>query len=168
MSDQSTGKPDTAALTSAAAVAAHVSIVSVRFTSFSALTSHRAFEKVPERIKPKIGFTEPQIRRVEGSLAFTTTLLCRFAVEDGDPLSPILDIRATAEVVYTHDPAATISDADARSFASLNVPFNAWPYWREFAQSSLLRLGLPAFPLPLFRVADARKMLVRDDPPAVK
>jgi hypothetical protein len=27
--------------------------------------------------------------------------------------------------------------------------FNVWPYWREFVQSMTVRMGLPAFPVPL-------------------
>ncbi len=30
---------------------------------------------------------------------------------------------------------------------------DVWPYWRELAQSLTVRMGLPAFPLPLMRPA---------------
>jgi len=29
-----------------------------------------------------------------------------------------------------------------------------WPYWREFVQSMTVRMGLPAFPVPLLNVTD--------------
>jgi hypothetical protein len=37
-------------------------------------------------------------------------------------------------------------------FAVANVPFNAWPYWRELVQSACSRLGLPRLVLPTHRL----------------
>lgn len=46
-------------------------------------------------------------------------------------------------------------EATARAleeFAQSNGVYNAWPYWREYLQSTTARMGLPAFVLPVFRV----------------
>jgi hypothetical protein len=39
---------------------------------------------------------------------------------------------------------AELTDDDCADFASLNGLYNAWPYLREFCQSTSLRMLLPA------------------------
>jgi preprotein translocase subunit SecB len=38
---------------------------------------------------------------------------------------------------------------------------NIWPYWREFVQSMTLRMGLPAFPVPLINVDKLKKQMAK-------
>ena len=45
--------------------------------------------------------------------------------------------------------AATREDLEA--FCAMNGVFNAWPYAREFVQSSMARMNLPALVLPVMR-----------------
>jgi len=42
-------------------------------------------------------------------------------------------------------------------FARLNGIYNAWPYWREFVQSTIARMGLPPLVVPVFQLAGARR-----------
>jgi len=42
--------------------------------------------------------------------------------------------------------------ADVPAFAATNCMVHVWPYYRELVQSTAWRMGLPPFPLPLFRV----------------
>lgn len=37
-------------------------------------------------------------------------------------------------------------------FKKVNLPLNTWPYFREFVQSSTVRIGLPPLVLPVFQV----------------
>src|SRR5205814_5930722 len=98
-------------------------------------------------------FTRP-IVRLEGTHAiFTTTFLFRISAKSGDVVA--FDLNATTELIYSMPADAEIADADLEEFGQVNVPFNAWAYWRELSQSSFCRLGLPPLALPLFRVQDA-------------
>jgi hypothetical protein len=151
-------------LAAAAKAAAHLEIEQVRFLQFSALTGYSAFQELPERIQPKIGFTRPTFQVKDNLLCVTTTLLMRILpVEGPDTALPAFDLRATAELLYK---IAEDSDTDSDAldeFARVNAPFNAWPFWREFVQSAFARLNLPASPLPLFRISDTAKLTVADE-----
>jgi hypothetical protein len=46
---------------------------------------------------------------------------------------------------------------DARLFGLVNGVYNAWPYLREYVRSSLGRLGLPPFDLPLLHPETAAR-----------
>lgn len=151
---------DASVAAAATAVAASVNIISVRFLNFSALTAVSDTEDLPEKVEPKIGFTEPEHKRKGNVFTVRSTFLCRLQSEHGDPAAPLFDLRATTELVYVHDPERDFSEDDIRAFARINAPFNAWSYWRELTQSSLARLGLPAFPLPLFRVSDVSRLMM--------
>lgn len=47
---------------------------------------------------------------------------------------------------------AYVDDDALALFASHNVPFNMWPYWREIVQSACGRMGLPRVVLPTHRL----------------
>lgn len=84
----------------AARAAANLAIVSVRLTNFSALTSHRAFDVLPENVTSQIGFTAPEVRLGGMSIAITTTFLCRLVSSGQEGGEPVFDLRATTELVY--------------------------------------------------------------------
>jgi len=147
-------------LSGAVRAASSLEIVTVRFTGFTALTSYGAFDTLPSNVTAKIAFTRPKVKSVGSRVAISSTLLFRVLPLDGPPA---LDLRATAELVYVRKPDAKIADADIEQFAVINAPFNAWAYWREFVQSSLARLNLPTFAMPLFRISDATKLMITDE-----
>jgi hypothetical protein len=37
-------------------------------------------------------------------------------------------------------------------FGKFNVPYNVWPYWREYCQSTCSRMSLPVIVIPLLRM----------------
>jgi hypothetical protein len=83
-----------------------------------------------------------------GSLRTQQTLGLRAPFED-DPGESTVRVQAVFDVVYdisdAEDPATESVDA----FARINSLYNAWPYWREFVQSSVQRMGLPTLMVPL-------------------
>jgi len=66
---------------------------------------------------------------------------------------PAFRVAASFELVYKIPPDLDPSRQELRAFAETNAVFNAWPYWREFAQSMTARMNLPPLTLPLFRIA---------------
>jgi len=76
-------------------------------------------------------------------------------------------IEATFFVSYTEQKLEDefCDDQCLADFASKNVPFNAWPYWRELIQSACSRLGLPRFVLPMYRIRNAPS--IQFEPPAL-
>jgi hypothetical protein len=77
----------------------------------------------------------------------------RAKVEDQDEkkskATPLVSVKATFELAYELPEVFTVSNDDLKVFADTNGVFNAWPYWREFLQSTLQRMALPPIVLPL-------------------
>ena len=55
------------------------------------------------------------------------------------------------EIRYSVPQEIELNEGLLEEFAKSNGVFNAWAYWREFIQSTLVRMGLPAVLLPLYR-----------------
>lgn len=84
---------------------------------------------------------------------------------DGDQVGKVKDeqlrasddrafwVHCTFELKYALPEGFSASSDELAAFAETNGVFNAWPYFREFLQSSMARMGLPPLYLPLFRVA---------------
>lgn len=74
------------------------------------------------------------------------------AVREDDAGSPGLAIRAAFALDYELPPAAGFEESRLRAFAMTNGVYNAWPYWREYVQSTTTRMGLPPIIVPVFRL----------------
>jgi hypothetical protein len=69
--------------------------------------------------------------------------------------TPIVTMEATFELKYSL-PAdfESVTQEELAAFAEVNAIFNAWPYWREYIQSTFVRMNLPPVALPVFRLSD--------------
>lgn len=59
-------------------------------------------------------------------------------------------IEAIYELQYVI--TADVSNDLVSAFARVNAIYNVWPYWREHIATTLWRLGLPTYTLPLLRI----------------
>jgi len=145
----------------AARAAASLEIMAIRFVNFSAATSHRVGGSLPTTVTPKIGFTKPSFRRFDqNSIAIDVTFLFKLSADGAEP---VFHFRCETELVYVVRADTIPLDSDLEHFALVNAPFNAWGYWREAVQSSMSKLDLPVFPIPLFRIADVHSMVLGDE-----
>lgn len=64
----------------------------------------------------------------------------------------ILSIEASFAIHYSIQSSGDLEDASVKAFALTNGIFNAWPYWREYVQSTAARMGLPPIVIPVFRL----------------
>jgi hypothetical protein len=64
---------------------------------------------------------------------------------------PCCEVHARIALTYDSPKAADFSAEHLSAFAQGNGIYNAWPYWREFLQSSTVRMGLPPFIVPSFK-----------------
>ncbi len=46
-----------------------------------------------------------------------------------------------------------LSDECLTEFGKHNVPYHVWPYWREYAQSTLMRMGVNPVHIPFYQVS---------------
>jgi hypothetical protein len=77
-------------------------------------------------------------------------LVAHRAAESASP--PSLLINATFILEYEISSASDLADEQFRAFARTNGIYNAWPYWREYVQSTTARMGLPPIMIPVFRL----------------
>lgn len=78
----------------------------------------------------------------------------------------LVDVSATVCVEYFRpEDRGDIDQSEAEVFARVNGIYNAWPYLREYVHTSLVRLGLPPFELPLLRAGAAAQLAGLVDPP---
>ncbi len=74
----------------------------------------------------------------------------------GENVIAVIDAEFAVTYVLADGKAEPTDDA-LNEFASTNVPFNIWPYWRELLQSTSMRMGLPPIVLPLRQIKTAPK-----------
>ncbi len=74
----------------------------------------------------------------------------------GAPPLHRLTVKATIELGYKLTAKFGAEELDA--FARINGIYHAWPYWREFVQSSTTRSGLPPLTLHPIQAPDAMVM----------
>jgi hypothetical protein len=60
-------------------------------------------------------------------------------------------IRATFVLFYSVKSFEGIEDKHLDAFSMTNGIFNAWPYWREFVQNTVTRMGFSPITVPVFR-----------------
>jgi len=64
-------------------------------------------------------------------------------------------IWARFDLRYSLREKTELNEGLLEQFANMNGVFNVWSYWREFVQSTLLRMELPPVILPLYRMPAA-------------
>ncbi len=57
-------------------------------------------------------------------------------------------------VIYQSKEDVKPPENEIEAFGITNVVFNAWPYAREYVQSTLIRMDLPPFVMPLLKISD--------------
>ncbi len=68
------------------------------------------------------------------------------------PTTPLVRIAVGYHLIYEMPPTSAPPVEALEAFARVNGSFHAWPYWREFIASTLTRMGLPGFLLPVYRL----------------
>ncbi len=71
-------------------------------------------------------------------------------VDESNP--PDVAIEAVFDLNYEVRDWSEISSSDAQQFAITNGTHNAWPYWREYAQTTVARLGLDPYVVGPFKL----------------
>ncbi|MCG3190805.1 MAG: hypothetical protein DIJKHBIC_00025 [Thermoanaerobaculia bacterium] len=143
----------------AAAVARHVELKDVFFSSLTArLSGERIVTSSGVRIvvspAPQCTFRfVEESRTLEVHVALTAGLISSAEPEGA---APLLQFECEIILIYDFRAATLPPDEPGRNFfqafANLNGKLNAWPYFREFVQSSSARMGLSPVVVPVFRV----------------
>ncbi len=65
---------------------------------------------------------------------------------------PVIVIIASFGLLYRLESFAGLTQENFKQFSDANGIYNAWPYWREFVQNTVARMGLPPLAIPVFRL----------------
>ena len=155
-------KPNTP-FEAASKVVRSTQLEAVRFHAVSA-RALEASRAMPEEVTfvASTRFLRPTVKSTGDGFSTQTTLVFRVGGQtpDGEPPNPYTVIQATLEARYRlKSGAPRFGEEDLMNFALCYCPFHVWGYWREFVQSSLARLDLPQFTIPLFLIHQAPQMV---------
>ena len=93
----------------------------------------------------------------------TLSIRASLTVTAGD----FVQIDADFVLDYSIDKSITITDEVATAFGRINGIHNVWPYWREYVQSTSMRVGLPPITLPLMTGTAIRDYYIEKDKVAI-
>ncbi len=71
---------------------------------------------------------------------------------DSRKSGPAVLVECAYEVDYLLRDGFAITPAHVKAFKDGNAIFNAWPFFREYLQNNLLRMGLPPLTAPFLRL----------------
>lgn len=82
--------------------------------------------------------------------SFEVSHIFRYSMVDKNN-QDIVVAKIRFELLLTYSSNKPLSGDIFSVFKVMNVPFNSWPYAREFIDSTISRLGLPSVFLPLYK-----------------
>jgi hypothetical protein len=80
----------------------------------------------------------------------------------GKKPEPVVLVECAYEVDYVLREGFEITAEHVKAFKDGNAIFNAWPYFREYLQNNLQRMGLPALTAPFLRLQPKAKPRKRE------
>ena len=132
-----------------------VSLENIRLVEESAHTKV-ARHQLTEGMKPHFQTSAKPDGGLSEDGRFFVLAVIELTVADA-PQPPAVTMRAKYELEYSVPGDFKATKAELRAFAEVNGAFNAWPYFREFVQSTSLRMDLPPIILPVYRVPQVHK-----------
>jgi preprotein translocase subunit SecB len=110
-----------------------------------------------ELIADRVDFTKDGAFNVHDECSYkmrddntcVVTLEYQLAAAYAGQKEKVLSVEATYEVTYKV--SVPMTDEMFGVFSKTSLPLNTWPYFREFANSILTRMGLPGLTLPVLK-----------------
>jgi preprotein translocase subunit SecB len=134
----------------AAFVASRIQIKAVRLVETSARQVVSG-DKLPQQLDLAIkteASLDPETLKI--AVDVRCSLAARYADAGQEAQVPV-SIAAVFRVEYSCDSSQNLTKESIDAFGELNGVYNVWPYWREYVQSVLVRMGLPPLTIPVFR-----------------
>ena len=100
--------------------------------------------------------TEVQVDKKNGYIIVTVKFHFE-AFTESKTQKPVILIDASFLLAYKIEDFEGLTQKGFEQFANLNGIYNAWPYWREFVQNTVTRMGLPSLSIPVFRIVKTPK-----------
>jgi hypothetical protein len=75
------------------------------------------------------------------------------AIDSSAAENQVITLACTLEASYSLHEGYKPEPGEVDAFHKGNAVFNSWPFFREFVQSSVIRMNMPAPPVPFLRLA---------------
>jgi len=116
-------------------------------------------DQIPEATLGKKAYdidysTEVQIDKKNGYVIVTAKFNFE-AFSESKTQKPVVLMDASFLLAYKIENFEGLTQRGFEQFANLNGIYNAWPYWREFVQNMIARMGLPSLTIPVFRIVQS-------------
>ncbi len=98
--------------------------------------------------------TEVQVDKKNGYVIVTAKFKFE-AFNESENQKPVILIDTSFLLAYKIENFEGLTQKGFEQFANLNGIYNAWPYWREFVQNTVTRMGLPSLTIPVFRIVQS-------------
>jgi len=131
-------------------VSDRVQILEIRLLE-SRAEQKRSDEDLPKRMTQTIG-VESHLDAKRSQLEVFPHFMLVVKRQAGSPEDLFVRIEARFALTYAITSQENLTEDNYEAFAQRNGVYNAWPYWREFVQSTTVRMGLPPLTLPVYRV----------------
>lgn len=99
--------------------------------------------------------TEVQLDKKNGYVIVTAKFHFE-AFTESKTRKPVILIDASFLLAYKIENFEGLTQKGFEQFANLNGIYNAWPYWREFVQNTVTRMGLLSLSIPVFRIVQPK------------
>lgn len=121
------------------------------------LVQYRAAAKRAHQVEFQIENGPPQ-RHFQVEFECGLRLADAALIRDDDPATgQVAEIQALFLADYLIRPDSKPEKTALDAFASVNVGYHVWPYWREYLQSTCARAGLPLIALPMYTMPKANQ-----------
>ena len=144
-------------------VVGRIEVTRVSYTNFHAQGQREVFETIDasSRFSINFNFLRPKISSNGQKFQVDSIFLFTLAATNGDVSQTLATVRAGMRVVYALNGVADAqSEDDLSDFALCYMPFHCWGFWRELVHSSLARLEIPPYTLPVYRITMAPSLVV--------
>ena len=118
-----------------------------------------AFQALLQRLQIRSGGVEVgleiegQSEVLDGPRRLECVLHFEWAASAVNDDADLVSVKETYLLTYDLKGDEPVQEQTLRDFAHHNAAFNAWPFFRESLHSTTLRMGLPAYTLPLLKPA---------------
>jgi hypothetical protein len=121
----------------------------------SAAMRVRDWSALKQPLRTDVHFEPASVHLTENLARFKTEFAFT-AVDSSSPAADAIKISCEFEASYALNNGYKPSPGEVEAFQEGNAIVNCWPFFREFVQSTVVRMNLPAPPIPFLLLAPKR------------
>ena len=95
---------------------------------------------------------ETQTNKNNKTVLVLPSFVVKGTPKNSNTKEPDLTIEADFVLIYKAKSLSRLRKNNFDAFGKTNGIYNAWPYWREYVQNIISRMGLPPLVIPVFRL----------------